>query len=94
MSNIAFVSHGFREGAKAMSKTARGSIARASREQIQHPAILPWPPGLQLCGRGLDDPSLKSAARRLPDEMRTTLSGVRLERAERTARRNTSTTNS
>jgi hypothetical protein len=68
MSNIAIVSHGFREGAKAMSKTARSCSARVLPRKKQHPAILPWPSSLALNGRAMFVPSLKSAAGALPDE--------------------------
>jgi hypothetical protein len=39
---MSIVFHGFRGSAKAMSKTARGCIARGCREQKQRLAILPW----------------------------------------------------
>src|SRR6266576_1112576 len=39
-----------------------------SRAPHQHPAILPWPSNLPVCGRANDLPSLKSAAASLPVE--------------------------
>jgi hypothetical protein len=51
MSNISIVFLGFREGAKAMSKTARHYHSRPSRKPKQRPAILPWLSGLPLHGR-------------------------------------------
>jgi hypothetical protein len=58
--NIAIVFHGFRVGAKAMGKTARGCGSHSCCESKQHPAILPWPSGLS---RDIDGPfaRLKSA---------------------------------
>jgi hypothetical protein len=43
MLNISVVSHGFREGRKAMSKTARRCIRPLRGGLNQHLAILPWP---------------------------------------------------
>src|SRR5258708_26842775 len=53
ISNIAIVSHGFRAGAKAMSKTARGCRSQSVCESKQHPAILPWPSGLPVMRTGI-----------------------------------------
>src|SRR3984957_3217186 len=57
ISNIAIVFHGFRAGAKAMSKTARGCRSQNPCESKQHPAILPWPSGLPVMRTGIG-PSL------------------------------------
>jgi hypothetical protein len=50
------VFHWFREGAKAMSKTARGCRPRPCRKPAQHPAILPWLSGLPWNGRAIIRP--------------------------------------
>jgi hypothetical protein len=53
MLNIAIVSHGFRESAKAISKTARGCRRdTAVAAPVQHLAILPWPSDLPKIGTG------------------------------------------
>jgi hypothetical protein len=52
------VFHGFREGAKAMSKTARGCHVRRRFANEQRLAILPWPPGLP----GTDGRTIRSVA--------------------------------
>jgi hypothetical protein len=63
MLNILIVFLGFREGAKAMSKTARRCRAERGCGLIQRLAILPWPSGLRLIRTGvLLRPVLKSAA--------------------------------
>src|SRR5262249_350337 len=46
----------FCEGAKAMSKTARGCRLRPCRKPKQRPAILPWPSSLPLNERAIIRP--------------------------------------
>jgi hypothetical protein len=61
--NIAIVSLGFRERAKAKSKTARGCHHRSQAAMlVQHPAILPWPSDLPTLGRALARPGIGSFA--------------------------------
>jgi hypothetical protein len=60
--NIVIVSHGFRERAKAKSKTARDCHRRSKAAAlVQHPAILPWPSDLPRYGAG-NCPFQESAA--------------------------------
>jgi hypothetical protein len=67
------VSHGFREGAKAMSKTARGCHVRRRSAYVQRLAILPWPSGLpDIDGRTIRTVAV-SAAISPPDEERINL---------------------
>jgi hypothetical protein len=84
--NIAIFSHGFRVGAKAMSKTARGCCSQRRCESKQHPAILPWPSGLF---RDIDGPLpvSKSAELKSAGQMAETSLRPADTRAEKPARK-------
>src|SRR5262245_31379464 len=73
------VSHGFREGAKAMSKTARSCHVRRRSANVQRLAILPWPPGLLIStGRTIRSVAVSAAilrCRRMADQSSTIRTG-------------------
>src|SRR5215831_13697903 len=74
----------FCEGAKAMSKTARGCRLRPCRRPKQRPAILPWPSSLPLRTGDHSTRLPKSAAVSLPAERRI-YPGIRFKTREHAA---------
>jgi hypothetical protein len=87
------VSHGFREGAKAMCKTARGCHVRRRFANEQRLAILPWPPGLSGPTGEQFAPSQYRQRFSLPDEGRISLERSALKRADNAARTTASAAN-